>query len=129
MIRTGLLLAAVLSSALTAVERGPIVADMLHGTWVIDAKALKPGQKDAAAAAKAVAGYGITFTLRTCRVTLGADRAYAGRWRVDAATAGAATIVIDPKDGEERRLPIAFDGKHLVVTDAPGALPLIKDPR
>ena len=110
-----------------AAERtAPIVVEDLHGAWVVDAASLKPEQKDAAKAAAAVADYGINFTQRTCRVILSDDQSYAGMWRVDDATPTTATVVVQPKGGEERRIPIIFDGKTLVLTDTPGKLPMVK---
>lgn len=122
----------VLSTLLTlnAAERTkPIVVEDLHGAWIVDTKSLKPEQQEAAKAAAAVADYGINFTQRTCRVILSEERSFAGMWRVDDATPTTATITVYPKGQEEQRLAITFDGKTLVLNDAPGKLPLIKAPR
>jgi hypothetical protein len=116
--------------ALQAVERTtPIVVEDLHGAWVVDTKHLKPEQQEAAKAAATVEFYGVNFTQKTCRVILAEDNSFAGMWRIDDATPTTATITVYPKGQEERRFPISFDGTTLVLTDAPGKLPLIKAPR
>jgi len=127
MLRTLALLLLTTTLVLTAAERTtPIVVEDLHGAWVIDTASLKADQKEAAKAAAAVEDYGINFTQRTCRVILSEDQAYAGMWRVDNATPTTATVVVQPKGGEERRIPITFDGKTLVLTDTPNKLPMVK---
>jgi hypothetical protein len=104
-----------------------ITPETLHGAWELDDKAVTKEQKADAAAAKAVDGFGITFTLRTARVIFGEDNYVAGMWRVDGATATTATVVIQPKGGEERSFHITLDGKtKMTVAEAPGKLPLIK---
>lgn len=107
----------------------PLVVEDLHGAWIVDTQAVKAEQKEAAAAAAAVEEYGVNFTQRTCRVILSDDQAYAGMWRLDEATPTTATVVVQPKGGEERRLRIRLEGKTLVLLDAPGALPLVKAKR
>lgn len=119
-----------LLTLLHAAERTtPIVAEDLHGAWVVDTTSLKPEQQAAAKAAAAVEGYGVNFTQRTCRVILSEEQAFAGMWRVDEATPTTATITVYPKGQEEQRFAISFDGKTLVLTQAPGALPLVKAKR
>lgn len=100
--------------------------DDLHGTWVVDEKAVTAEQKAAAAAAKDVEGFGVTFTLRTARVVTGADEMYSGMWRLEDATATTATAVVQPRGGEERRLSVTRDGKHLIIAELPGKMRLIK---
>lgn len=130
MLRTALLVVISTLLALYAAERtAPLVVEDLHGAWVVNAKAVTAEQAAAATAAAAVEDYGVNFTQRTCRVILSNERAFAGMWRLDAATATTATVVIQPKGGEEQRLAITFDGKTLVLIDAPGKLPLIKAKR
>lgn len=103
-----------------------LTPDDLHGTWVVDEKAVTDDQKAAAAAAKGVEGFGVTFTLRTARVVIGAEEMYAGQWRLEDATATSATAVIQPRGGEERRLSLTREGKHLIVAELPGKLRLMK---
>ncbi len=105
-----------------------IAPNDLHGTWVVDEKAVTAEQKEAAAAAKDVDGFGVTFTLRTARVVVGADEMYAGQWRLEDATATTATAVVQPRGGEERRLHVTREGKHLMIAELPGKLRLIKAP-
>jgi hypothetical protein len=107
----------------------PLTVEDLHGAWIVDSTQIKTEQQDAAKAAAAVEGYGITFTQRTCRVIVSEDQAFAGMWRIDAATPTTATIVIQPKGQEEHRVPISYDGKTLVLTDTAAKLPLIKAKR
>ena len=121
-----LLLISTLLLAHAADRTTPLVVEDLHGAWVIDTASLKPDQKDAAKAAAAIEDYGINFTQRTCRVILSDDQSYAGMWRVDDATPTTATVVVQPKGGEERRIPVTFDGKTLVLTDTAGKLPMVK---
>lgn len=122
-------LACCLVAGMPAAERPTIVPETLHGVWVLDAKAVKPDQRAAADAAAAIEGYGLAFTQRICRVVLGDDRQFAGMWRIAEASATTATVVVQPRGGEEQRLTVAFDGRHLVITDPPVGLPLIKAPR
>jgi hypothetical protein len=130
MLRTACLLLATCLLLLHGAERTtPIVAEDLHGAWVVDTAHLTAAQQDAAKAAAAVDGYGVNFTLRTCRVIISDERAFAGMWRVDDATPTTATIVVQPKGHEEQRVAITFDGTTLVLADEPGKLPLIKAKR
>lgn len=111
-----------LTATLAAAD--PLLPDDLFGTWVVDEKAVAEGQRAAAAAAAGIDGFGVTFTLRTARVVFAQDEMVSGMWRLDDATATTATLVIQPKGGDERRYRLTLAGKRLVVAECPGRLPL-----
>jgi hypothetical protein len=98
-----------------------LTPDALHGMWVVDEKAVTKDQKDAAAK---IENFGINLTLRTARVIFDKDTVIAGMWRLDGATPTTATLVVQPKGGEERRYKITLTKGHLVIDECPGKLPL-----
>jgi hypothetical protein len=124
--RLSLLLIIALAVPLAAAERAPLVADDLHGAWELDTTAVTAEQQDAAAAAQAVDGFGLVLSLRTARIIFGDDDFTVGMWRLENATADAATLVVQPKGGAERRFQLSVDGKRMQIAEAPGKLPLIK---
>lgn len=111
-----------LTLTLAAAEN--LTPDNLYGNWVVDEKAVTKEQKDAAAAAAKVENFGVNFTLRTARMILAADTVVAGMWRLDQATPTTATVVIQPKGGEERRYKVTLTKGQLVIDECPGRLPL-----
>jgi hypothetical protein len=111
-----------LSLSLTAADK--LTADAIYGNWVVDEKAVSKEQKDAAAAAAKIEGFGVNLTLRTARVTFASDTVVAGMWRLDDVTATTATMVVQPKGGEAQRYKITFEKGHLIIDECPGKLPL-----
>ncbi|MBA3846570.1 MAG: hypothetical protein H0X45_07990 [Planctomycetes bacterium] len=107
----------------------PLTNDDLHGTWTLDEKAATKDQAAAVAAAKAVESFGIVLTTRIARVVFETDGMVAGMWRLDDATATTATLVVQPRGGEERRYALTIDGERMTVAEAPGGLPLIRAKR
>ncbi len=110
--------------ALTLTAAENLSPDALYGMWVVDDKALAKDQKDAAASAAQVENFGVNLTLRTARIIFAKDAAVAGMWRLDEATPITATLVIQPKGGEEHRYHVTLQKGHLVITECPGKLPL-----
>jgi hypothetical protein len=110
--------------AMTLAAADNLTPDALHGMWVVDEKAVTKDQKDAAAAAAKIENFGINLTLRTARVIFAQDTVVAGMWRLDGATPTTATLVVQPKGGEERRYKITLTKGHLVIDECPGKLPL-----
>lgn len=113
-----------LTSLLVAAEN--LLPDHLYGSWVVDEKAVAKEQKEDVAAAALVEGFGITFTLRTARAIFAKDEMFTGMWRLDESTPTTATLVIQPKGGEERRYHLTLAKQRLVVAECPGQLPLKK---
>lgn len=111
-----------LTLTLAAAEN--LTPDALHGMWVVDEKAVTKEQKDAAASAAQIENFGINLTLRNARVIFAKDTVVAGMWRLDGATPTTATLVIQPKGGEERRYKVTLKKGQLVVDECPGKLPL-----
>lgn len=111
-----------LSLTLAAAEK--LTPDALHGIWVVDDKAVTKEQKEAAAAAAKVENFGVNLTLRTARVIFAKDTVVAGMWRLDDATPTTATLVIQPKGGDEHRYKVTLTKGHLVIDECPGKLPL-----
>lgn len=109
-----------------AMAADSITPESLHGAWELDVKSATKDQADAVKTAQSVDGFGMTFTLRTARAIFSDDNFAAGMWRVEDATATTATVVIQPKGGEERTLHITLDGKKMTCTEVPGNLPLVK---
>lgn len=102
----------------------PLTMDALHGAWVVDAKAVTKEQKAAAEAAAKVDGFGLTLTLRTARAVWSEEDFVAGMWRLEDATPTTATVIIQPKGGEERRLHLTLEKGVMTVAESPGKLPL-----
>jgi hypothetical protein len=113
-----------LVSALRGAES--IDADALYGHWVVDPAAATAAQHDAVATATHVENFGLTLTLRTARIIFARDNLVAGIWRVDEATPTTATLVVQPKGGDERRYHLTLMKGLLVVAECPGQLPLSK---
>ena len=111
-----------LSLTLAAAEK--LTPDALYGTWVVDDNAVTKDQKDAAAAAAKIENFGINLTLRTARVIFAKDTVIAGMWRLDDATATTATLVIQPKGGEDQRYKVTLTKGRVVIDECPGKLPL-----
>jgi len=107
---------------LTAAEN--LSPDALYGIWVVDEKALTKEQKEAAAAAAQVENFGVNLTLRTARVIFAKDTVVAGMWRLDEAKPTTATLVVQPKGGEERRYHLTLAKGRLVIDECPGKLPM-----
>ncbi len=128
MIRTCLLVALLACTLAHASAAGAeiLTADALHGTWSVDEKAATAGQAAAVAAAKAIESFGIVLTTKTARVLFAADEMVAGMWRLDAATATTATLVVQPRGGEERSYSLTVDGDRMTVAEVPGEVPLIR---
>ncbi len=131
MIRTLPLIALVALALLGADASGakPLTNDDLHGTWGLDEKAATKEQATAVAAAKAVESFGIVLTTRIARVVFETDGMVAGMWRLDDATATTATLVVQPRGGQERRYALTIAGDRMTVAEAPGGLPLIRAKR
>ncbi len=117
-----ILLVILLTSTLAAAEN--LLPDNLFGTWVVNDKAVTTEQKEAAAKAALIDGFGITFTLRTARVVFAQDELVTGMWRLDEATPTTATLVIQPKGADERRYKLTLIKQQLTVAECPGKLPL-----
>jgi hypothetical protein len=103
-----------------------LTAEDLYGRWAVDEKAATKDQADAVAAAKQVDGFGVVLTARFARLTFSADDMTAGLWRLDDAHADSATLVVQPKGGEERHFSVQVKGDHLTVAEMPGKLPLAR---
>ena len=111
-----------LSLTLAAAEN--LTPDALHGIWVVDEKALTKEQKEAAASAAQIENFGVNLTLRNARIIFAKDTVVAGMWRLDQATPTTATLVIQPKGGEERRFKVTLQKGMLIFDECPGKLPL-----
>lgn len=111
-----------LSLTLSAAQN--LTPDALYGMWVVDEKALTKDQKEAAAAAAKIENFGVNLTLRNARIIFAKDTVVAGMWRLDGATPTTATLVVQPKGGEERRYQVTLKKGQLVVDECPGKLPL-----
>jgi len=109
--------------ALTLAAADKLSPDAIYGIWVVDEKALTKDQKDAATAAAQIESFGVNLTLRTARIIFAKDIIVSGMWRLDEATATTATMVVQPKGGEERRYHITFEKGRLMVDECPGKLP------
>lgn len=114
---------ALVAGSASAAAAAPLTPDALYGAWVLDEAAATKEQAAAVASAKAIEGFGIVLTLRTARITFVADEPISGPWRLEAATATTATLVVQPKGGEERRYAITVDKDRLTVAEAPGGVP------
>lgn len=110
--------------SLTLAAADNLTPDALYGIWVVDEKALTKDQKDAAASAAQVENFGVNLTLRTARFIFAKDSVVAGAWRLDQATPTTATLVVQPKGGEERRFTVTLKKGQLVVDQCPGKLPM-----
>ena len=110
------------AQTLTAAEK--LTPDALYGIWVVDEKALTKDQKEARTATAQVENFGVNLTLRTARIIFAKDTVVAGMWRLDEATPTTATLVVQPKGGEERRYHLTLEKGHLVIAECPGKLPL-----
>lgn len=117
-----LVLLVLLATALAAAEN--LKPDDLFGTWVVDDKSVTAEQREAAAAAALIEGFGVTFTLRTARVVFAKDGMVSGMWRLDEATPTTAVLVIQPRGADERRYHLTMSQKQLVVAECPGRLAL-----
>lgn len=111
-----------LALTLTAAEK--LSPDNIYGIWVVDEKALTKDQKEAAAEAAQVENFGVNLTLRTARIIFAKDTVVAGMWRLDDATPTTATLVVQPKGGEERRYHLTLAKGRLVIDECPGKLPM-----
>lgn len=111
-----------LSLTLTAADN--LTPDAFYGMWVVDDKALTKDQKEAAASAAKIENFGVNLTLRNARIIFAKDTIIAGMWRLDQATPTTATLVIQPKGGEERRYQVTLKKGQLVVDECPGKLPM-----
>lgn len=111
-----------LSLTLTAADN--LTPDAFYGMWVVDDKALTKDQKEAAAAAAKIENFGVNLTLRNARIIFAKDTVVAGMWRLDQVTPTTATLVIQPKGGEERRYQVTLKKGQLVVDECPGKLPM-----
>ena len=111
-----------LSLTLAAAEN--LTPDALHGIWVVDEKAVIKEQKEAAASAAQIENFGVNLTLRNARVIFAKNTVVAGMWRLDQATPTTATLVIQPKGGEERRYKVTLQKGTLIFDECPGKLPL-----
>ncbi len=110
--------------ALTLAAADKLSPDKIYGIWVVDEKALTKDQKDAATAAAQIENFGVNLTLRTARIIFAKDTVISGMWRLDDATPTTATMVVQPKGGEERRYKITFEKGRLIVDECPGKLPM-----
>ena len=110
--------------ALAVSAADKLTPDSLYGIWVVDQKALAKDQQEAAAAAAKVENFGVNLTLRTARIIFATDTVVAGMWRLDEATATTATMVVQPKGGEERRYHVTLKKGNLVFDECPGKLPM-----
>ncbi len=127
MIRTCLLVALLgFTVTLASAAAEVLTADALRGTWSLDEKAATKEQAVAVAAAKAIESFGLVLTTKTARVLFEADGMVAGMWRLDDATATTATLVVQPRGGEERSYALTIDGDRMTVAEAPGQVPLIR---
>lgn len=111
-----------LSLTLTAADN--LTPDALYGIWVVDEKAVTKEQKEAAAAAAQIENFGVNLTLRNARIIFAKDTVVAGMWRLDHATPTTATLVVQPKGGEERRYQVTLKKGQLIVDECPGKLPM-----
>lgn len=111
-----------LSLTISAAEN--LSPDALYGIWVVDEKALTKDQKDAAAEAAKIENFGVNLTLRNARIIFAKDTVVAGMWRLDQATPTTATLVVQPKGGEERRYQVTLKKGQLVIDECPGKLPM-----
>ncbi len=110
--------------AMTLAAADNLTPDALYGTWVVDEKALTKEQKEAAASAVQIENFGVNLTLRTARVIFAKDTVIAGTWRLDEATPTTATLVLQPKGGEERRYHLTLKKGQMIIDECPGKLPL-----
>ena len=109
--------------ALTAATAENLTPDNLYGVWRVDDKALTKDQKEAAATAAKIENFGMNLTLRTARVTFASDTVVAGMWRLDDATPTTATLIIQPKGGDEQRFHLMLQKTRVVIEECPGKLP------
>jgi hypothetical protein len=119
-------IACLLFCSLTLFAADNLTPDMLHGIWVVDEKSVSKEQKDAAAAAAKIENFGVNFTLRTARIIFAQDNFVAGMWRLDKATPTTATLIVQPKGGEERQYHLSLQKGQLIIAECPGKLPLKK---
>lgn len=110
--------------SLTLAAADKLTPDALYGMWVVDEKALSKEQKEAASSAAQIENFGVNLTLRNARIIFAKDTIVAGMWRLDGATATTATLVVQPKGGEERRYQVTLKKGQLVIDECPGKLPL-----
>jgi hypothetical protein len=111
-----------LALTLTAAEN--LTPDALYGLWAVDEKAVTKDQKEAATAAAQVENFGVNLTLRTARFIFAKDTVIAGMWRLDDAKPTTATLVVQPKGGDEHRFHVTLTKGRLIVDECPGKLPL-----
>ena len=110
--------------ALTLAAAEKLSPDNIYGIWVVDEKALTKDQKEAAVDAAKIENFGVNLTLRTARIIFAKDTVVAGMWRLDDATATTATLVIQPKGGDEKKYHLTFAKGRLMLDECPGKLPM-----
>ena len=110
--------------ALTITAAENLTPDSLYGIWVVDEKALTKDQKEARTAIAQIENFGVNLTLRTARIIFAKDTVIAGMWRLDEVTPTTATMVVQPKGGDERRYHLTLEKGRLVIAECPGKLPL-----
>ncbi|MDA3962964.1 MAG: hypothetical protein PF961_19440 [Planctomycetota bacterium] len=127
--RTTLLLLVLTLAPFASLAAAELTRDDLTGFWVLDTTSVSKDQKDAAAAAQTIEGFGMVLTARIGRVTFEADSMIAGMWRVEDATATTATVIIQSKGGSEHSYQMTLTKKgQLQVAEIPGGLLLMRAP-